>query len=646
VICLVRAPDRAAGFRRLHDALQRAAAAYPEGRSWKLHAANLSVVLGDVTRPQCGVAEAVREPLRGLSLELWHFAASLQFEDSARAAIWEANVDGTSHALTLAQALSASRFVHMSTAYTAGTASGSIAERLHPQQGPFHNEYERSKCCAEHAVLERCQRLGMDARILRPSIVVGPRSGESGGATSGLYGFMRELFRLRRTLSAAKTPLVMVGAPSTPLNLIPVDTLVDELVALRCAQFPGGPIYHLTSTGCPRVSQAVACASRAVGLAPLRVAPQARAGGSPIEHALERRTRFYASYLGTPKHFERQLGPGPRVSAAQLARYCAAYGQELRRQHPLALFERRRVHTTDGTRLMSYAVGPRTRSALILVNAHGLSTQVLVPLVERLAGRCRVITWRPRSVAPDASIARHARDLHEVMAEHGLRRAHVAGWCSGADVALAFASRHPGSVRSLCLLNGALLRAEAPLTRFQQRLRAVVEGAARSLEHARLYHEILYGERRARTLAASGCARERLEGLLSDIDPRMLHLASAPFATPEALHAYARSMHQFFCDAGASWPGPGFEVPTLVVTSDADRITHPAASHAFADRFGAQRLSLPEAGHFAHATHPEVAQSLLQLMAAADARPVKRSHLVTMIGNHAPHRAGLSRVEA
>jgi len=622
VICLVRAADRAAGFRRLHDALECAASAYPEGSAWKAHAAKLRVVVGDVTLEDCGVAESVRASLRETSLELWHFAASLRFEDSERAAIWQVNVEGTRHALALARALGASRFVYMSTAYTAGSAAGVIREELHPLAGPFHNEYERSKCQAEHEVMARTQQLGMDARIVRPSIVVGPRSGEPGGATSGLYGFMRELFRLRRTLSAAASPLVMLGDPSTPLNLMPVDSLVDELIALSRRHFPSGPIYHLTSSAGPNVARAVAYAARAVGVAPVRVAPQRPADGSPIERALDRRTSFYASYLGSPKHFERRLEAGPRVTTAQLARYCSAYGEKLRKEHPLALFERRRVHTTDGATLMSYAMGPRSRPAVILVNAYGMSAEVLAPLAQRLAQRCRVITWRARSLETvplesQPSIERHALDLLEVMSEHRVTRAHVAGWCSGADVALAFAMRRPARVRSLCLLNGALLRAAAPATRFQQRLRAVVAAAAQSPEHARLYHALLYGTRRPRTLSGS-CEQEHLNGLLSDIDPEMLHLTSRPFATPEALHAYARSMHQFFCEAGAAWPEQKWTLPTLVVTSTTDRITHPEASYAFADRFSTQRLCLPDAGHFAHVTRPEVAEHMLRLIVSAE----------------------------
>lgn len=644
MICLVRAADRAAGFRRLHDALERAASAYPAGRAWKAHAAKLSIVVGDITLPDCGVCASARESLRELRLELWHFAASLRFEDGARAAIWRANVDGTRHTLALAEALRASRFVYLSTAYTAGSASGDIPEQLHPLEGPFHNEYERSKCHAEHEVMARASQLGIDARIARPSIVVGPRSGESGGATTGLYGFMRELFRMRRTLSAAKAPLIMLGEPSTPLNLMPVDTLVEELVALRGLRFPGGPIYHLTSHTCPSVARAVACAARAAGISPVHVAPRRPEEPSPVERAFDRRTSFYANYLGSPKRFQRSVGLGPRVTTAQLARYCAAYGAELRREHPLALFERRRVHTTDGAVLMSYAAGPRARSTMILVNAYGMSAEVLAPLVQRLAKRCRVITWRacgPELVPMESerSIGRHALDLLEVMTAHGVTRAHVAGWCSGADVALAFAARHPARVRSLCLLNGALLRAGTPETRFQQRLRAVVAGAAQSPQHARLYHETLYGERRARALTSGSCAPEQLAGLLSDVDPEMLHLTSQPFVTPEALYVYARSMHQFFRENGAAWPEPPLTMPTLVVTSRADRITQPAASYAFADRFATECLSVPEAGHFAHVTHPVVAERLLRLIASAGYTRNRSSRPLAAVGR--PDRCAL-----
>jgi thioester reductase-like protein len=140
VFCLVRAPGPAQARQRLLAALETASASYLEPSAIDLRAPNLHVMTGDIAMPACGLSESALEALRRVRLEVWHFAASLKFDDRARDAIDRANVDGTRNALALARQLDASRFVHLSTAYSACRATGEIAERLHPLAGPFNNQ--------------------------------------------------------------------------------------------------------------------------------------------------------------------------------------------------------------------------------------------------------------------------------------------------------------------------------------------------------------------------------------------------------------------------------------------------------------------------------------------------------------------------
>ncbi|MET0390584.1 MAG: alpha/beta fold hydrolase [Polyangiales bacterium] len=625
VFCLVRAKNRAEGYRRLHAAVELAASGYRAAGAWRGHLANLRVVVGDITQPECGVPVSVIDALRPQQLELWHFAASLRYQQHARDAIFRDNVEGTRHALALASRLDAVRFVQLSTAYTAGGAVGLVPERLHPIDGVFRNEYERSKCQAEHEVAAWGKLHSKDVRIARPSIVVGPRdSCLPGGGRTGLYGFMQEVFHLRRTLSAAKQPLLVLGDADVPLNLVPVDRVADELLALRRFGYPFGPIYHLTSDVCPTVGRAVALAARSVGAPPLRVAARRSAEViSPIERAFDQRTRFYSSYLAGHKQFQRRFRGGGRLSDAELVRYCESFAAELRRRNPLALFERRSVRMDDGVIVPAYAVGDARRSAIVLVNAYGMAAESMVALATRLSERQRVITWRPRGLEAAAqsgehTIARQVRDLEAILAAYDLKRVHLAGWCSGADVALAAATQLAGRTLSLTLLNGSLLRSGAVETEFQERLRSVVGGASRGLPHARIYHDVLYGERERNVAASrSGQAqtRERFAGLFADIDPELLHLTSRPFATPQALHRYACWMQAFLGELGAPWPERPLSIPTLVVTGHADRIVNPDASRIFARCMNARLLDLPTGDHFAHIRDPEVAGAMLEHVA-------------------------------
>ncbi|HYQ16353.1 MAG TPA: SDR family oxidoreductase, partial [Polyangiaceae bacterium] len=94
---------------------------------------SLSVVVGDVREPLCGLAPGL---INDLAIdELWHLAASLSFAESSAAETHEHNVDGTRHALELAAAARAKRFVHVSTAYVCGSAIGQIREDLQPLAG-------------------------------------------------------------------------------------------------------------------------------------------------------------------------------------------------------------------------------------------------------------------------------------------------------------------------------------------------------------------------------------------------------------------------------------------------------------------------------------------------------------------------------
>ena len=75
--------------------------------------------------------------------------------------IWRVNVDGTARAAELAVASGARRFVYLSS-----------VKADHPEQG---DHYGRAKLAAEEAVSGVAARSGLEAVILRPPLVYGPR---------------------------------------------------------------------------------------------------------------------------------------------------------------------------------------------------------------------------------------------------------------------------------------------------------------------------------------------------------------------------------------------------------------------------------------------------------------------------------------
>ncbi len=153
----------------------------------------VEVVLGDIEREAGGLSEADLGSLADAGIgDFWHFAATLAYEARATARmILRRNVEGTQRVLLLAHRVGARRFIYVSTAFVAGKRTGAIPEELHEiTEHGFNNVYEESKCRAEHEVMRLGREFGMDVRILRPPIVVGPTSDfSSGGSDSGFYGF-------------------------------------------------------------------------------------------------------------------------------------------------------------------------------------------------------------------------------------------------------------------------------------------------------------------------------------------------------------------------------------------------------------------------------------------------------------------------
>src|SRR5439155_15717510 len=128
------------------------------------------------------------------------------------------------------------RYVHISTAYVAGTHAGRFFERDFDVGQSFRNSYEQSKFEAERLVRSWP---GLPFTILRPSIVVGDRNSGWTAAFNVLYWPLRAL---SRGLFAA-----VPAYPSAPVDVVSIDYVADAVYAL-CEQAGGtGETYHLTA---------------------------------------------------------------------------------------------------------------------------------------------------------------------------------------------------------------------------------------------------------------------------------------------------------------------------------------------------------------------------------------------------------------
>jgi long-chain acyl-CoA synthetase len=114
----VRARDRAGARARLDDVLTKLSEEPPAGIE------RLRPVPGDILERGFGLSAA---DVRGVE-RVVHCAASIEFTLPLREAR-EVNVSGTAHVVELCRRLPAlERYVHVSTAYVAGRATGTFAE--------------------------------------------------------------------------------------------------------------------------------------------------------------------------------------------------------------------------------------------------------------------------------------------------------------------------------------------------------------------------------------------------------------------------------------------------------------------------------------------------------------------------------------
>ncbi|MFL5270687.1 MAG: SDR family oxidoreductase [Anaeromyxobacteraceae bacterium] len=196
------------------------------------------VLEGDVTRMHLGLAGAEYKRLVADVTHVWHLAALYDVAadlDRIRAV----NLEGTRTMLELARtARGLQRFNHFSTAYVSGDREGVILEEELDLGQRFNNPYERSKFEAERLV--RRAMAEIPATVYRPSIVVGDsRTGEIDRFDGPYY------LAILLVASPLGMPLPLPGRGTAPLNVVPVDFVVDAALSIGGNPAAAGKTVHL-----------------------------------------------------------------------------------------------------------------------------------------------------------------------------------------------------------------------------------------------------------------------------------------------------------------------------------------------------------------------------------------------------------------
>jgi NAD(P)-dependent dehydrogenase (short-subunit alcohol dehydrogenase family) len=209
-------------------------------------------VIGDLSAPRLGVTAEQFAELEG-EVEVEHFfhlAAVYDMtadEESNRIA----NVEGTRHAVELANAIDAGRFHHVSSIAAAGKYKGLFREDMFDEGQKLDHPYHRTKFEAEKIARTQSK---VPWRVYRPAVVVGDsRTGEM-DKIDGPYYFFTAIKMARHYLPGW---FPLIGPELGYTNIVPVDYVVDALDHI--AHLPGldGQAFHLTAPKSQRSGEVI-----------------------------------------------------------------------------------------------------------------------------------------------------------------------------------------------------------------------------------------------------------------------------------------------------------------------------------------------------------------------------------------------------
>jgi thioester reductase-like protein len=222
VVCLVEP--------RMEQAAREAAARLPE---------RVKILPGDITDRRFGLAPEDYERLTAETTAVFHLAAiynlAVPFEVAQKV-----NVEGTGNIIEFCQNCERlERHNYVSTAYVAGTRKGVVYEHELIMGQWFKNHYESTKFQAEVWVRDSMDKV--PTAIYRPAIVVG----DSG--TGHTQKFDGPYFMLRAIAVSMKRgwPIARYGKSAAPFNVVPVDFVVNGLMAGSKDDKAIGETFHL-----------------------------------------------------------------------------------------------------------------------------------------------------------------------------------------------------------------------------------------------------------------------------------------------------------------------------------------------------------------------------------------------------------------
>jgi thioester reductase-like protein len=205
----------------------------------EIGADRIEILAGDIAERRLGLADTDWERLTAEVTSAFHLAAIYNLAVPLELA-QRVNVDGTGNVLELCAACERlERLNYVSTAYVAGVRKGVVYEHELALGQAFKNHYESTKFQAEVWVREAMD--DVPTTIYRPAIVVGDaRTGETQKFDGPYY-----MLRVISFCESRGMPIPQFGRAAAPFNVVPVDFVVDALVAGSRSADAVGETLHL-----------------------------------------------------------------------------------------------------------------------------------------------------------------------------------------------------------------------------------------------------------------------------------------------------------------------------------------------------------------------------------------------------------------
>ena len=207
---------------------------------WGVGEERVVPVVGDLSQPRLGVSDETVEELMGQIDHFFHLAAVYDMTADAETQK-AANIEGTVHAIELADALEAGTFHLASSIAAAGLYKGTWREDMFEEAEDLDTHpYFRTKHESERVVREQYDR---PWRIYRPGIVVGDSETGEMDKIDGPYYFFKLIQRLRDTLPQW---MPTIGVEGKQINLVPVDFVARAMDHIAHEPDLDGQTFSLT----------------------------------------------------------------------------------------------------------------------------------------------------------------------------------------------------------------------------------------------------------------------------------------------------------------------------------------------------------------------------------------------------------------